>query len=106
MPGDIIILHLWTKNYDQMMYSSWDMVRNGWTDAEMDRQTDGRKKWYIEVGAPPKNQIVNKLISFQKILKELIRKNIYTLLKQVIFAIVFLKVNVIHKITALSTLNC
>ena len=25
-PGDIIILHMCTKNYDQMMYSSWDMV--------------------------------------------------------------------------------
>ena len=35
------------KNYDQMMYSSWDMVR--------DRQMDGQKKWHIEVGAPPKN---------------------------------------------------
>ena len=35
-PGDIIILHMCTKNYDQMMYSSWDMVRNrqkdGWTE--------------------------------------------------------------------------
>ena len=27
-PGDIIILHKCTKNYDQMMYSSWDMVRD------------------------------------------------------------------------------
>ena len=26
-PGDIIILHKCTKNYDQMIYSSWDMVR-------------------------------------------------------------------------------
>ena len=26
--GDIIILHLCTKNYDQMMYDSWDMVRH------------------------------------------------------------------------------
>ena len=25
-PGDIIILHMCTKNYDQMMYGSWDMV--------------------------------------------------------------------------------
>ena len=25
-PGDIIILHKCTKNYDQMMYDSWDMV--------------------------------------------------------------------------------
>ena len=25
LPGDIIILHMCTKNYDQMMYSSWDI---------------------------------------------------------------------------------
>ena len=25
-PGNIIILHMCTKNYDQMMYGSWDMV--------------------------------------------------------------------------------
>ena len=25
MPGDIIIFHMCTKNYDQMMYGSWDM---------------------------------------------------------------------------------
>ena len=45
-PGDII-LHMWTKKYDQMMYGSWDMVRNRWTD--------GWKKWHTEVDAPPKN---------------------------------------------------
>ena len=28
-PGDIIILHVCTKNYDQMMYGSWDMVCDG-----------------------------------------------------------------------------
>ena len=28
-PGDIIILHMCTKNYDQMMYGSWDMVHDG-----------------------------------------------------------------------------
>ena len=27
-PGDIIVLHKCTKNYDQMMYSSWDMVHD------------------------------------------------------------------------------
>ena len=27
-PGDIIILHKCTKNYDQIMYGSWDMVRD------------------------------------------------------------------------------
>ena len=29
-PGDIIILHTCTKNYDQMMYGSQDMVRDRW----------------------------------------------------------------------------
>ena len=29
MPRDIIILHMCTKNYDQMMHSSWDMVHDG-----------------------------------------------------------------------------
>ena len=47
---DILILHMCTKTYDQMMYGSWDMVHN----RQMDGQTDGRKKWHIEVGAPPK----------------------------------------------------
>ena len=50
MPGDIITLPMCNKNYDQMMYCSWDMVRDG----RKDRLTDGRKKWHIEVGAPPK----------------------------------------------------
>ena len=31
-PGDIIILQICTKNDDHMMYGSWDMVRDGWTD--------------------------------------------------------------------------
>ena len=30
-PGDTIISHMCTKNYDQMMYDSWDMVGNGQT---------------------------------------------------------------------------
>ena len=47
--GDIIILHTCTKNYDQMMYGSWDMV----IDWRTDRWMGGRKKWHIEVGAPP-----------------------------------------------------
>ena len=45
--GDIIILHMCTKNYDEMMYSSWDMVHDG--------RTDWRKKWH-EVGTPPKKR--------------------------------------------------
>ena len=28
-PGDIIILHKCTKNYDHMLYCSLDMARNG-----------------------------------------------------------------------------
>ena len=35
-PEDIIILQMCTKTYDHMMYSSWDMVRNGQTDGEGD----------------------------------------------------------------------
>ena len=55
MPGDIILLHTCTKNYDQMMYDSWDMVY----DRRTDRQMDGRKKWHIEVGAPPKQLVIH-----------------------------------------------
>ena len=46
--GDIIILHKCTKNYDKMVYGSWDMLCDGWTD--------GRKKWHTEVYAPPKKK--------------------------------------------------
>ena len=28
-PGDIIVLHKCTKNYDHILYCSWDMVRDG-----------------------------------------------------------------------------
>ena len=52
-PGDTIILHKCTKNYDLMKYSFWDMVQNGL----MDRW----KKWHIEVGTPPKNKVNIKL---------------------------------------------
>ena len=38
--GDIIILQMCTKNYDQMMCGSWDMMRDGLTD----RRTKGPKK--------------------------------------------------------------
>ena len=48
--GDIIILHVCNKNYDQMMYGSWDMVH----DRRTDGQTNSQKKWHIEVGDPPK----------------------------------------------------
>ena len=35
---DIIILHMCTKNYDHLMYSSWEMVRY----RQMDIRTDGK----------------------------------------------------------------
>ena len=47
MPGAIIILDECTKNHDQMIYISWDMLRN----VRMGVQ----KKWHIEVSFPLKN---------------------------------------------------
>ena len=52
-PGDIIILQMCTKKYDQKMYRSWDMPRDGRTDG----RTDGRKKWHIEMGEPPRKGV-------------------------------------------------
>ena len=40
MPGGIIILYKRNKNYDQMMYGSWDMVRNGRTHRLTDEKSD------------------------------------------------------------------
>ena len=48
------ILHMCTKNYDQMMYGSWDMVCNRRMGEQMERQMDEWKKWHIEVGPPKK----------------------------------------------------
>ena len=39
-PKDIIILLMCTKNYDHIMYSSWDMVHNRCMDRQMDKQTE------------------------------------------------------------------
>ena len=50
-PGDIIILNTCAKNYDDMMYGSWDTVRDGQTDGRMDEW----KKWHKEMGVPPNN---------------------------------------------------
>ena len=50
----MIILHMCTKNYDYMMQGSRDMVSDGRTDG----QTNRRKTWHIEVGAPPKKYIL------------------------------------------------
>ena len=36
-PWDIIILHIYPKTYDQMMYSSWEMVCNRQTDGQMEK---------------------------------------------------------------------
>ena len=41
-PGDIIILHKCTQNYDQMMYGSWDMMHNRRMDGQTDGRTDGK----------------------------------------------------------------
>ena len=57
MPGDIIILYMCTKNYDHMMYGSWDLVHDGWMDGRTDRGTGGQKKWHIEWVPHLKNQI-------------------------------------------------
>ena len=38
--GDIIILHMCTKNYDQKMYGSWDMLGNGLMEGQTDRQME------------------------------------------------------------------
>ena len=60
----IIILHMCTKNYDHIMYASWDKVHNRWMDRQMNRWTDGptdrQKKWHIEVGVPPKKNNFTK----------------------------------------------
>ena len=40
-PGDIIILHTCTKNYDQMMYGSWTWCT---TDRQMEKVTY-RGRW-------------------------------------------------------------
>ena len=62
-----LILHMCTKNCDLMMYGSWNNVRDGSTDW----QTDGQKKWHIEIDIPPKKfwqQSENFPSSFLKIL--------------------------------------
>ena len=38
--GDIIILQMCTKNYDDMMHGSWNMVCDWGTDIGMDGQTE------------------------------------------------------------------
>ena len=40
---------LWSDDVQFLQYGAQQ------TDGQMDGQTDSQKKWYIEVGAPPKN---------------------------------------------------
>ena len=40
IPGDIIISHMCTKNYNPMMFGSWDMVCDRWMDRGTDRKSD------------------------------------------------------------------
>ena len=55
-----IILNIYAKHYDYMIYGSWDMVTTiGQTDGQTDGMMDWQKKWYIDVGAPPKNYIAS-----------------------------------------------
>ena len=51
-PGDIIILHMCTKNNDRMMYGSWNMVRDRRTDGWTDGQADQWKKVTYRDGYP------------------------------------------------------
>ena len=50
IPGDIITLHMCTKNNDHMMYGSWNIICDEWTDGWIDT-----KKWHKEVGVQLKN---------------------------------------------------
>ena len=40
VPGDIIILLPWAKNYHHIMHGSWDTVRDRRTDRQRDRKSD------------------------------------------------------------------
>ena len=75
---DIIILHMRTKNYDQMMYGSWAMVRdrrtNKQTDGRTDERTDTQKKWHIELNSPPKNKQKSKWVFIHEITRLIIMK--------------------------------
>ena len=51
--GNITILQMCTKNYDHVIYGSYDMVRHG--------RTDGQKKWYIEMWVPHMKELLGCL---------------------------------------------
>ena len=57
------ILHKCTKNFDQVMYSSWEYDAQ-WTDKRTDSRTDGQKKWHTEVSAPPNNKLQKGVITW------------------------------------------
>ena len=57
-PGDIVILHMCTKNYNQMVYSSWDIVR--------DRCNCYFSFWVISPFYPPKSQKNSKFSKNEK----------------------------------------
>ena len=73
MPGDIIILYMCTK-----IMITWCTVSEIWCtmDGGTDGWTDGKKKWHIEVGAPPKKEIKQLLLKYKH------RNNIYEHWKQ------------------------
>ena len=50
LPGDIIILHLCTKNYDHVMYDFWDMVHDGRAEGQV---VDGQMEKVIYRGRCP-----------------------------------------------------
>ena len=56
MSGDIIILHMCTKNSDQMMYGSSDMVQDRQTDGQTDKKSD-MKTWvpHLKIDKTSKN---------------------------------------------------
>ena len=74
-PGDIIILHMGTKNYDQTMYGSWDMVHDGWMYEKSDI-----KMWVLHLkikSATPREQnyaawlVKNKKAVFSKLTRKI-----------------------------------
>ena len=58
--------HHFTHVHQKLWLDNVQFLRNG--AQHTDRQTDRRKKWHIEVGAPPKNHTLNSLISQQRII--------------------------------------
>ena len=53
--------HHFTRVHQKLWLDDVQFLRHGaWqTDGQTDGQMEGQKKWHIEVGATPKNEIVN-----------------------------------------------